>query len=278
MNRFVENSEIIKPGELQRYSRQIADEFLIKMASHPPLVVELAFHPTWAAYEKKLNRTILDAIYSEKKADHFIIHFCEERLQDVPLSVFHGWLEMELASCTLRLHHNLYYCNFRRSILPLFPVSGLAENFARELVEYIESGLKRYLATRMLIEFEHGLYQVYFYFFKMSPNSEEKDEYRKTIPHHWSRSLFLCRRLREFIPICLLAYRNIDFAKDLKSSWWKYHEYLLSEDQTLLEELATIPEQSFKSPYADQLVEMFKKVRPRLLIHQNQITPPIVLH
>jgi len=278
MIKFVENSEVVAPDELQKYSQYIVDEFLNQMKSHPPLVVDLSFYPTWTTYQKKLKRSLSAPIYSKKKGDRFIIHFCENRLKGISKPAFQGWLEMELALCILKLHQKLYQCNFRRRVLPLFPVSGLAENFARELVEHIESGLKRYLATRMIIEFGHGLSQVYFYFFKTAPYPKEKDEYQQTIPYHWVRSLFLCRRLREFMPIFLLAHQNIDLAKDLKSKWWKYHEYLLLEDRSLLEKLAIIPDHNSKEPYPNQLVEMFKKVLPRLLIHQNQITPPSVLH
>ena len=278
MTKFVENSEIIGPDELPEYAQYIVDEFLNQMQSYPPLVVDLSFYPTWATYQKKIKRPLAGPLYSEKKEDRFIIHLCEKRLKEIPKPAFQGWLEMELASCTLQLHPNLYQCNFRKRILPLFPVSGLAENFVRELVEQIESGLKRYLATRMITEFGYGLPQVYFYFSQIASYPEEKDKYQQTIPHEWVRSMFLCRKLRECMPIFYLAHRNIDFAKDLKSKWWNYHEYLLLEDRSLLEKLAVIPDQKTMTPYPDQLVEMFKKVLPRLLIHQYEITPPSVLH
>ena len=120
MTKFVENSEVIGPDELSNYAQYIVGELLNLMQSYPPLVVDLSYYPTWATYQKKIKRPLSGAVYSEKKGDRFIIHLCEERLKGIPLLEFQGWLEMELASCTLQLHPNLYRCNFRRRVLPLF--------------------------------------------------------------------------------------------------------------------------------------------------------------
>jgi hypothetical protein len=158
------------------------------------------------------------------------------------------------------------------------PVTGLAENHMRELVENLEGALKNYLATQMLIDMGLGLPQAYFYFFKINPEIADPENYLAAIPHHWTRALFLCRKLIDFMPIFLLEERNVDLGRDLKSCWSKYNEYLLPEDLNLLATLASLPVHQDSSPYPAKLIEMFKHVKIQLLATRKGVSTSTTLH
>ncbi|PQP34600.1 hypothetical protein C6A37_06945 [Desulfobacteraceae bacterium SEEP-SAG9] len=229
------NSQIVSTNDIQKYSRHFADNFLKKSIccqSFISDIVDFSFYPTEAAYQAESKRRIAGPILSEKQENGCTIHLCEECLKDIPSMVLQGWLEQELTFCRQQRHEE-FYCNFRLNILPLFPVVGLAENHIRELVHHLESGLRRYRATNKILDLGMGANQVYLYFFKLNPADLPEERYQETVPFAWTRALFLAKKLREFMPIALLARRNIGFSRDLESSWWKYHEYLLPEDKTL---------------------------------------------
>lgn len=272
------NSQIVSSDELKKFSRHFVDEFLKKVKIYPPLVVDLSFYPTQGDYQTALKRSDTDPIYSEQSESRLTIHLCEELLKGITFSAFQGWIDYELSCCLLKLQPELYQFNFSRQVLPLFPVTGSAVNLVRHMVEYLRSGLKNYLVTKMIIEMSHGLSQAHFYFFKIEPRLEERYNYKQIILHKWIRASFLCRKLKELIPISLLANRNIGFSRNLKSIWWNYHEYLLPEDRKFLEELVLIPDQYDKNPYSFKLLEMFKKLQSSFFARQNRTLESIVLH
>lgn len=274
----VYDSRIVLSNDLPRYSQNVVDDFLKKAIVYPPLIINLSFYSTKAAYKAGPKRSFAGPIYSEKQNDRFIIHLCEESLNEVPSLALQGWLEHELALCMQKLQPEFYQINFKRNISPLLPVSGLAENHMLELVEHLESGLKKYLATRLLIDMGHGLPQVYCYFFKLNFSIEDADNYQETISHHWTRALFVCRKLKEFMSISLLAGQNIEFAQELETFWWNSHDYLLPEDKTMFKEIVRIPDQHYKDPYLDNVIEIFKIVKFHLLAPQKGSVPSSVMH
>ena len=261
------DSKTVNPRELQRYAQHFLEDFLEKEETIicPPLDVDLSFYQTRETYNQDSKRVFAGPIFSEKNGDHFTIHLCEECLKDIPSLALQGWLVQELSLCIQKLQPEFYNCNFRSKIYPLWPVIGLAENHMLEMVKDIETSLKKYLTTRLIIDLGLGSSQVYLYFYLINPDLEDRAHYQEAIPHGWTKALFLCRKLEEFLPIFLLAGQNIEFSGDLKSYWMKAHDYLLLEDITLLKILAGIPEELQDAHYSDKVAEMFKKVKIRLL-------------
>jgi len=270
--------QIVVSDELEKHSRNFVDGFLKRAIIDPPLAVDLSFHPTHAEYRKDPKRSFAGPVYSEKNDEHFTIHMCEESLKDIPSLVLQGWLEHIMMRCIQKLQPEFYQINFRRNIFPLMPVTGAAENHILEMVTSLETGLKNHLATAMLIDLGLGLPQVYFCFFNLNPSMEDRDNYQETIPYSWTRTLFLCRKLSEFIPISLLAEKHVDFSNDLELYWWNAHDYLIREDQAILKILADIPGRYEKEPYSFKVIEMFKKVKSNLLAPPKRDLPSSTLH
>ena len=259
------NLQIIVSDELKNYSRNFVDGFLKRAIIDPPLMVDLSFYPTHAEYRKDPKRSFAGPVHSEKNDGHFTIHICEESLKDIPSLALQGWLEHIMMLCIQKLQPEFYQINYKRNIFPLMPVTGAAENHILKVVAYLEAGLKSYLATEMLVDLGLGLPQVYFYFFNLTPNTEDREKYIESIPYSWTKALFLCRKLGEFIPISLLSQKHVGFANDLELYWWNAHDYLISEDQALLRVLADIPRRYEKEVYSYKVIEMFKEIRSRLL-------------
>lgn len=278
MSKLDGNSPVVASEELRRFSRHFVDEFLKTAEHYSPLAVDLSFYPTLEAYQAKTKKSYMGPIHSENKDNCLTIHICEEGLKGIPLLALQGWLDQELTCYLLKLHPELYQFNFSKQILPLFPVSGSAVNLLRHMVEHLKYGLKRYLVTRIIIDLGHGLPQVYFYFFQMNLSPEERSNYHRIIPHNWIRASFLCEKLKEFMSISLLADRDIAFSLDLKSVWWKHHEYLTYGDRTLLEELAIIPDKYSGESYSVKLIEMFRKLQSYFFAHRNRTMVSDALH
>jgi hypothetical protein len=272
------NDQIIPPDEIQAFAQHVKDDFLKKTVVYPPLEIELIFYPTHSAFKEDPKRSYAGTIFSERQDDHFIIHLCQACFKNITHLALQGMLDREMALCIQKLQSQFYCCDFKREIFPIMPVTGLAENHMREVVENLESALKNYLATQMLIEMGLGLPQVYFYFFKINPEIADPENYLAAIPHHWTRALFLCRKLIEFMSIFLLKKRNVDFCRDLESCWLKYNDYLLPEDLNLLETLAGLPVHQDPSPYPAKLVEMFKHVKTQLLASRKGVSTSTTLH
>lgn len=262
------SSQTISPKQLRQYSEHFANSFLNRSICCQPLlsdIVDFSFYPTEAAYHAEPKRRIAGPIYAEKEENNCRIHLCEECLKGIPSLALQGWLAEELTVCRQE-NREVFYCNFRLNILPLFFVMGSAENFIRELVHYLEFGLRRYLATKKLVHLGRGLHQVYLYFFKLDPGDLSQERYELSIPHAWTRAHFIAKKLKEYMPISLLSRHGIEYARDLEIGWWRYHDYLLPEDKNLLEALALIPDQYSEEFYCEKVIRMFKKVKQALLI------------
>lgn len=258
--------------ELRRHSRIYAEEFLKKADSLAPLVVDFSFCPAPMPHDKGYKRTFLKPIYSEEYSNRLTIHICEEYMKEITLPAFQGWIDQELARCILKRKPDIKQFNFSKQILPLFPISGAGINFIRHLVEHIKIGLELYLATNIIIEIGHGIHQAYFYFYKINLQSEEGDNYRRIISHGWIRASFLSRKLKEIMPIKLLAKKNISFSRELESSWWQYHQYLVKEDRRSIKEIIDLPEQFAEASYSMKLIKMFQAFYEYLIPSINERT------
>ena len=274
--------QIIPAEKIQTYSRYFIEEFVSKTVAAPSYEIDLSFYPTRTDYEANTGRVNGGPVYSEQHRDRFTIHICEEPFENIPSPALQGWMEYEAMRCVQKLRPELNGFNFRKNILPLMPVTGLAENHIRELVASLEGGIAKYLATKTLTHMGGGFQQAHFYFFRISPIVDDRGNYQKTLPHPWTKALFLCRKFRELMPIYWLADQNVEFSQDLASYWWKVHDYLMPEDKTFLKKLASIPHQYADAPYPDIVIALFKKLKSQYLLSHKDISkpasPPSTLH
>ena len=254
------NPATINPDKIQEYSHLIKSTYLDKTQVYPPLQVELNFHKNHESFRTNLQRPNTKTVFTENLEGSFLIHLCEACFRDAYYSTLQGCLEREMTLCLQNLLVEFYHVNFKKDISPLMPVTGLAENYIRDLVHKLEHALKNYLATERLIDLDMGLAQVYFSLSKLRPEQKDAENYQLTLPHNWSRALFLSRKLIEFLPIFLLEKRQLKHAHKLKSSWLENNSYLLTEDRRRLETLAKVPNEHNTS-YTTQVVEMFKYIK-----------------
>ena len=265
----------IIPGEkIQEYSHYFVTEFVKKAEVYPSPHIDLSFYPTRASYEKMPARAIAGPVYSEQRGDHFTIHICEDSLKNIPYLVLQGWLEHEMMLCVQKRHPEVNGFNFRKNILPLMPVTGLAENHMRELVASLEVGLRKYLATKTLTHMGGGFQQAHFYFFRISPIVEDRQNYQKVLPHPWTKALFLCRKFRELMPIYWLAHKKVEFSRDLASYWWGVHDNLIPKDRAFLEELSGIPHRYPNAIYPDIVIDLLKKLKSQYLLSNKDASKP----
>ena len=254
--------------ELRQYSRRIVDDFLKRVEDLSFSAVDFNFCETREAFCARHKTSFLDSIIFESEDDQGMIQICEEDLLGIPVLALQGWINQVLSYHSLENEPEILQFNFSDLIKPLFPTLGLAEDIIRQLVKGLHSGMKAYLATRKVVDMGDALAQVHFYFYRINLNSEEMINYQLMLPHQWIRLLFLSRKLEEFLPIYFL--NNMGFSSELKLFWSKSHGYLLSADRNLLEELAMVTVGKAIKHYADTIVKMFLKLRPRLAYGEDR--------
>lgn len=254
--------------ELRQYSRRIVDDFLKRVEDLSFSAVDFNFCETREAFCARHKTSFLDSIIFESEDDQGMIQICEEDLLGIPVLALQGWINQVLSYHSLENEPEILQFNFSDLIKPLFPTLGLAEDIIRQLVKGLHSGMKAYLATRKVVDMGDALAQVHFYFYRINLNSEEMINYQLMLPHQWIRLLFLSRKLEEFLPIYFL--NNMGFSSELKLFWSKSHGYLLSADRNLLEELAMVTTGKAHKHYAETIVKMFLKLRPRLAYGEDR--------
>ena len=254
--------------ELRQYSRRIVDDFLKRVEDLSFSAVDFNFCETREAFCARHKTSFLDSIIFESENDQRMIQMCEEDLMGIPVLALQGWINQVLSYHSLENEPEILQFNFSDLIKPLFPTLGLAEDIIRQLVKGLHSGMKAYLATRKVVDMGDALAQVHFYFYRINLNSEEMINYQLMLPHQWIRLLFLSRKLEEFLPIYFL--NNMGFSSELKLFWSKSHGYLLSADRNLLEELAMVTTGKARKHYAETIVKMFLKLRPRLAYGEDR--------
>lgn len=254
----------IDPKNIQEHSQQIKSTYLEKTQVYPPLVIDLKFHRDQKCFQTNLQRADVKTIFTESRDDSFLIHLCESCFISASLSTLQGCLEHEMTLCLQKLLVEFYRINFKKDIFPLMPVTGLAENHMRDLVHKLEHALKNYLAIERLIELDLGLPQINYWLAEIRANHKDAEIYQRMLTHNWTRALFISRKLIEFMPITLLEKRRLKGARELKSAWWKYNDYLLNEDRHRLEIMVKLPTK-YNSSYTTQVVAMFKYMKLQYL-------------
>ena len=245
--------------QVRKLAPLFIEEFLDKAAGQPRPAVRLVFHANLeeaGASREEGPRPIR----SEIRKGEFFIHLSGEALQGIPQLALQGWLDRELGGLLLAFHPERFRYNFRRLILPLFPVSGSAEDVVRNFVNRLEWALKSYAITKMAIDADHALAQFYFYFYKLRPDPCQAEAYRMLTPHNWCKLLFLADKLKEYMAVCLVARQGI--SAHLKSYWWTFNEFVSQNDRDILDELAMVPWRFSGESHSFQLLEMFKVSRP----------------
>ncbi len=257
---------IVSPSELHFHSRHIADTFLQKSAGLTPKSIDLFFYPNQARYRQEARCTAAGPICCERSRDAVRLHICCEGLDNITITALKGWIENELAIWNLRRERATEALNFKRQIFPLMPVTGLAQKYMQELVNSLKIGLRKFLAAQSLAEMDSGTHQVHFLFFSLKTNGDSRASYRFAFEHSWSKALLLCNKLRELMPIACLAARDVAFARELYSLWWRTHAYLKAPDQTFLQAMLDIPQHHSRKPFDHLAVEMFRTVRDSYLV------------
>ncbi|MFW2367844.1 MAG: hypothetical protein ACN4GW_15620 [Desulforhopalus sp.] len=268
---------VVSSSDLHRHSRHIAETFLQKSADSVAKKIDLFIYPDQAAYNQEARCIAAGPICCERYRDAVRLHICSEGLDNITTTALQGWIEHELAIWFLRHERASEDLNFKRQIFPLMPVTGLAQNHMQELVNSLEIGLCKYLATQSLVEMDSGTHQVHFLFFNLKTHGDSAN-YQSVIEHSWSKALFLCNKLRELMPIACLAERDVDFARELHSLWWKTHGFLKTPDQKFLQELVNIPQNQYRKPFDHLVVDMFKTLRdsyldPQQALHTDTFPP-----
>jgi hypothetical protein len=193
------------------------------------------------------------------------LHLYAETLVGLPRPVLQGAVDLELALHAIRTAPNGPSFNFSRSILPLFPVSGMGLQFIRQLVLQIEDGVKRRLATRQLTDVRHGPAQLVFLFHQIAPPSDGALTYRRMADHSWTRALLVSRKFKEYAAVDLVAEK--EGAPALRQFWWDCNGYLAPGDRKVLETLAGLSAEADGRSHAHRVAAMFHVVADALLTH-----------
>ncbi len=197
-----------------------------------------------------------------------VLYLRSEELVGRPASILEGGLAMELAAMLLlQQHPEDFRLNFEREILPMFNLSGSAVQFLRRLVMYLETGLRRLQAVRLVIDKGYGGYLLYYYFSIFQPSDQDHRHYKKIIPHQWMRAMYLARKASVWMPLTILD--ELDISSGLQEFWWDCHTYLMPEDHQLLVDLAAIPGRMDNQSFASHTAAMSRAIRHRLTMTRS---------
>jgi hypothetical protein len=254
---------ILSADDLALRAAMFVEAFEQDIALSAPLNVSLSFHLNPSTRLAEGVNQMHPPVLSESDNHRIMIHLNIPNLVGIPTLALQGWLDYELAAIIIQRQHTLYRYNFKRDILPLFQVSGMAAQFIRYLVSHLEDCLKRALRTDMILEMEHGLSLAYYYYLMTVPSAEEKQSYHKLVPHKWTRAIFICKKSKEFVPIALLDAGG--YLPTLTSFWWRCHAYLLPEDRKLMQKLAAVFLSNRHHRFSDQMVAAFEAIKSDLL-------------
>ena len=254
---------ILNADDLALRASMFVEAFEEDIALSAPLNVSLSFHRNPSTPLAEGADKMRPPVFSESDNHRIIIHLNVSDLVGIPSLALQGWLDFELAAITIRRQHILYRYNFKKDILPLFQVSGMAVQFIRYLVFHLEDCLKRALCTDMILKMEHGLPLAYYYYMITAPSAEEKQSYQKLVPHKWTRAIFVCKKSKEFVPVSLLDTGG--YLPLLASFWWRCHAYLQPEDRKLMQKLAAVFLSNRQHRFSDQMVAAFEAIKSDLL-------------
>lgn len=256
-------STILSADDVSRRAEMFVRAFEADMADSTPLDVSLVIHrkPCTRSVESVHGKQA--PISSESDDQNITIHLNTPDLVGIPTLALQGWLDAELAAVVIRRQHRLQRYNFKRDILPIFQVSGMAVQFVRYLVAHLEKCLKSALLTDMILEMQHGLPLAYYHYLKTVPAVGEKQDYLTSAPHRWMRAIVVCKTCKAFVPVALLDAGG--YLPTLRSFWWQCHTYILPEDRALMQKLAATLFSHRRDAFAKQMVAGFSTIATDLL-------------
>jgi hypothetical protein len=256
--------------DILSWARRFSDQFPWPESAKPPPVVTFLTSSRTIAADAAAEEIAPPLLISEVHNRHLTLHLFAETLVGLPRPVLQGALDLELSLHSIRIHAKGLSFNFSRSILPLFPVSGMGVQIIRHLVFQIEDGVKRQLATRQLMDGCHGQAQLLYLFHKIVPPADGALAYSRMADHAWMRALFLSRKFKEYAAVDFVAAKK--GSPTLRQFWRDCNSYFSSRDQLVLDRLAKLSAETAENNYAHQVVEMFEIVKREFLIpHPNAL-------
>lgn len=254
---------ILNADDLVRRATEFVEAFKEDIALAAPLNVSLCFHKNASIRLARGADPVQSPLFPESDNHRTRLHLSIPDLVGIPTLALQGWLDLELAVIVLERQQALHRYNFRRDILPMLPVSGMAVQFIRYLVSHLEGCLKTALGADMIIEMQHGLPLAYYYYLATAPSAEEIQSYQKSVPHQWTRAIFICKKSKAFLPIALLDAGG--HLPTLATFWWHCHAYILPEDRQLMHTLAAAFLAHRHDRFSQQMVAAFEAIRSDLL-------------
>jgi hypothetical protein len=260
----IENASVITTSaDLLNYASLYIED--IRNRSVGTYLPEIALSLHRGTIDRPFKRNVLEdrkpAILEHNQ--NLILNLYAENLFGMPPLAFQGWLDLEIFSHVIQKQPELHRFNFQKDILPLFNVSGSAVQFMRYLIHKLELGLRQILAAEMILNAGHGLALVYYYYYCLTPAEEDKQDYRRFLPHLWLKAVYLSKKFGDFTSVCLLSRSGTNSA--LKQYWWRCHDHFTSSDRTLLENMVSTSYRYSEEPFAFRLVEICKLVKTNVL-------------
>ena len=122
---------ILSADDLALRAAMFVEAFEQDIALSAPLNVSLSFHLNPSTRLAEGVNQMHPPVLSESDNHRIMIHLNIPNLVGIPTLALQGWLDYELAAIIIQRQHTLYRYNFKRDILPLFQVSGMAAQFIR---------------------------------------------------------------------------------------------------------------------------------------------------
>lgn len=259
------HSDLMTIDDIEQQTLHIVSDFLqqISLSDCPEVNCSFINQPDGQGLQQ--NVAAQDSIRVEQRGGKIHLSICTGNLLGIPTGALQGWLELKVVLAMIESDNGFYQFNFQKQILPLMRVAGGALYFIRELVEHLSRALKIFEATRIITTMNRGMTQVYYYFYTINPTAENKELYRKLLPHNWSRASHLCRKLKDYIALSYLSDHDVGFSCKLLEDWQEKHG-LTDKDQSFMEDMALIANQYTDREFSFRLIEMFKLLKESFLV------------
>ena len=267
---MITHSYLMTSNEIEQQAAHIIREFLQHAAPPNCPPVEWAFIKE-ADSGLRQGADNSQSIKVVERDGTLHLSICSEDFLGIQDGALQGWLELEIVHAMVEADTNLNQFNFQNQILPLMPLSGSALYFIRELVELLSRALKRREATKIITKMDRGLPQVYYYFYSINPSVEDKELYKKFMPHNWTRASHLCGKLGDYMALSYLTDQGVGFSHSLLSDWQKQYGYT-KKDQAFMENMVFIANHYQDREFSFRLVELFKLLKKTLLIAGSEDT------
>jgi hypothetical protein len=197
------------------------------------------------------------------EADQLTVQIRTPEPASFPTPVLEGGLALALTGYLQSLHPDTFAFNFRRQILRTYPITGSAVQVIRHLVHHLEEAVKRGYAVESCVTEERERNLGAYFFHWVTPSSEGRRHYERSLPHAWMLALFLARLNRLFLPLTRLDGRT--GISGLRSFWWDCHAWMRPEDRRLLEALSDSVDRDDSPSFASRVSASFAVLHRHLL-------------